>query len=102
MSAFFFFFFFGIFVYRHSLPAGLHVIQVLGDPINVMSSQRHFNYYSGARERFLWWTCQLYKAVKMIKVPFRNPREKEREREIERKRVATNMQTDNQTGGDGV
>lgn len=71
------------FVYMHSLPAGLHVIQVLSDPINVMSSQHHFKYYSGARERSLWWTCQFYKAVKMIKVPFRNP---EREGKGERPR----------------
>lgn len=65
----------------------LAVIWVLGDPINVRSTQRHFsNIHSGARGRFLWWTCQLYKAVKMIKVPFRNPeRETEMERERERK-----------------
>ena len=79
-------------------PAGSRVIAVLGDPINVRSFQRHFsNIYSGARGRFLRQTCRLYKAVKMIKVPFRNP-----EREGKKARVQTNMQTDSQTGGDGV
>lgn len=84
----------------------LAVIRVLGDPINVRSTQRHFsNIHSGARGRFLWWTCQLYKAVKMIKVPFRNPEretEMEREREEELKECrAGSMQTYSQTGGDG-
>lgn len=78
-----------------------HVIRVLGDPINVRSFQCHFlNIYSGARGRFLWRTCQLYKAVKMIKVPVGNHEreEKERPREGSKAKRREHRQTCRETG----